>query len=122
MTVEATRDRAALWQDGEVVALVECMAALMVNLSIRTTTGINPAELGDPTPEALSAAVIAGADRMSREMAIPLTLPSWLPLPRGRRKRRAAAAIDAYVRRAIKIRRAEPDAHHDGLAVLLRRR
>lgn len=120
MTVEATRERAALWKDGEVVDLVECMAALMMNISIRTTTGINPAELGDPTPEALSAAVIAGADQMSREMAIPLTPPSWLPLPRGRRKHRAAAAIDAYVRRAIKIRRAEPDAHHDLLAVLLR--
>jgi cytochrome P450 len=120
VTVEATRERVGSWKDGEVIDLVESMTALMMDVSIRTTTGVNPAELGDPTPEALSAAVIEGADQMSREMGIPVKAPDWLPLPSDKRKRRAAAAIDAYVRRAIAIRRANPDAHHDLLAVLLR--
>ncbi|TWT93410.1 Epi-isozizaene 5-monooxygenase/(E)-beta-farnesene synthase [Botrimarina colliarenosi] len=120
VTVAGTQERLERWESGKVVDLVEAMATLMMDLSIRTTTGINPEVIGGPTPEDLSEAVIEGAHQMSREMAIPITPPAWLPLPSRRRKREAIAAIDAYVRTAIQIRRADPNAYHDLLAVLLR--
>lgn len=120
VTVTGTQERLDRWESGKVVDLVEEMASLMMDLSIRTTTGINPEVIGGLTPEQLSDAVIEGAHQMSREMGIPITPPKWLPLPNRRRKRAAIAAIDAYVRRAIEIRRADPEAYHDLLAVLLR--
>jgi cytochrome P450 len=120
VTVTGTQERLDRWESGKVVDLVEEMASLMMDLSIRTTTGINPEVIGGLTPEKLSDAVIEGAHQMSREMGIPITPPKWLPLPNRRRKRAAIAAIDAYVRRAIEIRRADPEAYHDLLAVLLR--
>jgi cytochrome P450 len=120
VTPTTTQDRVSGWESAGEVDLVNEMAALMMDISIRTTTGINPEVIGGPTPEQLSDAIIEGADQMSREMGIPITPPKWLPLPSSRRKRRAIEAIDAYVHRAIEIRRADPDAYHDLLAVLLR--
>lgn len=120
VAVETTLDRIGRWKEGEVVDLVEGMSSLMMDLSVRTTTGVNPAEIGGPSPEELSAAVIEGAHQMSREMGMPITPPAWVPMPSRRRKRRAIRVIDDYVRKAIAIRRADPDKHHDLLAILLR--
>lgn len=120
VSVEAAKEISCDWHEGGSVDLVSEMASLMMGLSIRTTMGLNSQEIGGPTPEELSDAVIAGSDQMSREMGLPIKPPKWLPLPTSQRKRKVIETIDAYVRKAIEVRRADPVRYHDTLAVLLR--
>lgn len=120
LAVTTAKECLASWHQGEPVDLVDSMAGLMMDLSVRSTTGLNPAELGGPSPAEMSAAVVEGSHQMSREMGIPIKTPDWLPTAGRRKKRRAISTIDAYIRKAIEVRRADPDRYHDLLAVLLR--
>jgi cytochrome P450 len=53
------------------------------------------------------------------EMALPMTLPDWLPLPGKKEKRWAMGVLNEFVMSQIRRRRAEQSKHDDFLGTLL---
>lgn len=104
------------WSDGERVDVKRAMAALTQRIAVRTIFGVDTAADAD----AMGRAMDVAQHEIGKEFAgIGAVLPDWVPTPGRARIRRAAAVIDAEVRRVVDCRRDGGDERPDLLSRLL---
>jgi cytochrome P450 len=113
--VDCTRRAVEGWSPGRVIDIEGAMRQLTLTVVARTLFGV---DLGERAA-GLSRAGRVLSEVLPREMASPLRLPDWLPLPGRRRKRRALRVLEDFIRDLIRRRRASTAADEDLLTVLL---
>ncbi|MBV9122896.1 MAG: cytochrome P450, partial [Planctomycetes bacterium] len=103
------------WSPGREIDVEAEMRQLALSVLARTMFGLDLGERAAP----LCRAGRVLAEILPQEMAAPLTLPDWLPLPGRRRKRQAIRAFQDVVQDIVGRRGTSPTGD-DYLALLLR--
>jgi cytochrome P450 len=113
--VRAARGMTATWRPGETLDVVPAMTHLTLRIIARVLFNVDVADeaarLGD--------AVHVLSEALMRDFYRPFILPSWLPLPENRRKRRALAVLDDFILGLIRERRRTREDAGDLLSMLL---
>ncbi|MWG33671.1 cytochrome P450 [Halomarina oriensis] len=132
-TVRHAETMAALWDDGEVVAVDEAMRELALDVFIDVLFGVDVdhrqrlsdlggavGEPGSGDTERLRAAVHAFDEAVDTRSPSGL-VPGWVPTRPNRQYRRALAEFEHVVDEVVERRRAsDDDGSHDVLSTLLR--
>ena len=103
------------WRASEEIEVTTTMTELTLGIIVKTLFNLEVS--GEAVR--LGQAVRELSEVLVRELSRPLLLPDWLPLPEKRRKRRALAEVDGFIRDTIRARRESGADHGDLLSMLL---